>query len=194
MNEEIHKAWCWYEQECLYAKGYALLPMMSAPMPGGLAPRNPIVDRIIPTLLLIKGLAILDAAFKGKIQDHEDLRGVRTKDLNARIELLNEHGILLDANGVHDARGRRNVLAHEYEGYVDWEEFKHHIGVIRRELAHISAIGEIPEFTITAECSQLRESTDPNACFERTISVYIEAEGRRVSEISLVQKTMKDDA
>ncbi len=78
---------------------------------------------------------------------------------------------------------------------MDWEEFERHIDVIRRELAHISAIGEIPEFSIKAESSQLRKSeTDPNALFERTISVYIEAEGRRVSEISLVQKTMKDDA
>lgn len=193
MNEEIHKAWCWYEQECLYAKNYALLAMMCAGMPGP-APSNPAVDRIFPTLLLIKGLAILDKAFLDKIQDHEELRGIRAKDLHSRIELLNEHGFLLDASGVHDARRHRNVLAHKHEGYVDWNEFERHIDVIQRELAHISAIGEIPEFSIKAEASALRESeTDPEALFERDISVYIEAEGRRVSEISLIQKTMKDD-
>jgi len=55
-------------------------------------------------------------------------------------------------------------------------------------------IGEIPEFSIKAEASALRESeTDPDALFERDVSVYIEVEGGRESEISLIQKTMKDD-
>jgi hypothetical protein len=81
----------------------------------GLAPKNPVLEQLLPSLLHIKAVAILDHALKAWIES----KGITVPkkpygtDLKGRIDFLVDNNRLNGRASLHTLRGLRNNLAHE---------------------------------------------------------------------------------
>src|SRR5690242_5393403 len=115
---EIPQQWRLFLIDMAFASRYELGYIDAIPPP----PKNPVLERLLPSLLHIKAVAILDRALRSWCED----RGLVVpkkpygSDLEGRIDFLADSGHLADRAPLHSVRGVRNVLAHEPTGSVDW--------------------------------------------------------------------------
>ena len=124
-----------------------------------------------------------------------DAAGANIKDLNDHIEFLGNSGEIRDVGVVHATRKKRNILAHERQQYSTWDDVSLDISILRQVLQKMGLIGEIPKYQIFGESGQLEEDkSDPKALGKRTVSVYVKANGKKGSEISFIQKLMRNNS
>lgn len=82
-------------------------------------------------------------------------------DLNGRIEILADNGMLTERDKLHNLKNRRNVLAHELE-FAKWDELSSSVGLIESTLQGLGFVGDRPKLEYFGERSAIRESPDPN--------------------------------
>lgn len=96
---EVRSAWRQFLIDREFGKNYTL-GYMGHPVP---AAKNPVVERLLPSLLHVKAVAILDRAFRGWIED----RGLTVPrkpygtDLRGRIDFLADNSFVHDRGSLH---------------------------------------------------------------------------------------------
>ena len=131
----VAKSWRRLLIDVAFGRNYpAYFSMSSATVRG--APRNPILDELLPSLLQIKAVAVLDKALRVKLDSDgttPKAHGFRN-DLNGRIETALAVGILKDVSLLHRVRGSRNDVAHEFDEKIDWKQLDRDISTIHLAL------------------------------------------------------------
>ena len=188
---DLHRAWCWFEQQVLYAQNYNLLPNLSGPTAGG-GPANPVLDRILPGLLTIKAVALLDEDLEIKTTLIGAASG--SSSLYDRIEAVASADLIDNREKLHRIREQRNKLAHESDSHTSWNGMSQIVATIRNCLQDLGMVGDIPPYEVKGERSAWRESDDPKAVSESTFRVFVTSGDRVVSEIKSIQKLMGDES
>ena len=161
----------------------------------GAAPRNPILEQLLPSLLHIKAVTILDAALK-EVLATGNLSVPRTygRGLKARTEFLNDQGLLQDVTLLHRIRELRNDVAHEFDERVTWTVLDEDLAAIHAVLQSFGLVGPRPNFEAFAERSGARESTDPDVLFALDHTFGLREGTKIAAQITWTEDVMRDDA
>jgi hypothetical protein len=122
--------------------------------------KNPVVERLLPSLLHVKAVAILDHAIRSWC-DHKGLvipKKPYGTDLKGRIDYLVDNAFLSDRSSLHAIRGTRNIVAHEPADAVDWRQLDSDVKAIHVALKELGLVGEFPKWEI---CLSVRPRKTP---------------------------------
>lgn len=157
-----------------------------------LPPANPVFDRLLPSLLHVKALAILDAGLKEALSTRcssPKSHGYKN-DLNGRINTAADLGIFPDSKLLHEARLTRNEVSHEFEPSVSWADLDDTIQIIQQSLTLLGLAGAMPNFEVKAERRPKNELIDPNARIGFDYCVSVVGDGKVESEIAWSEELM----
>ncbi len=152
--QDIVNAWHRFHQEAILAENYRM-----APRPPGVISRdptpNPVVDRLLPSLLLVRVASILDEALEFYINENNvDWPTERKRDFYNRIDVLAENGLLVSKDSCHSVRRRRNDLAHDAQSAASWSELDTYVDKVEDELKGLSFVSDRPRYLWFATCTQ----------------------------------------
>ncbi len=182
--------WHRFLQEVELSRNYPMPYRLNA---FGAAARNPLLERILPSLLYIKLATLLDDALQTYISDRKLTVPSQYHDsFGGRINFLSEQGALSEPRQWRRIKDRRNELAHENDAQADWEELDNAISPAHDELRHLGFAGPRPRYEPFAERSAMRETSRPDALWECTHSFGLKRDDKVVVEIKWTSYTMKD--
>lgn len=188
----IAGAWRRFLIELALAQNYQLLQALDAM---GAAPRNPVLDDLLPSLLYVKAVAVLDAALKQLLLD----KGLKVPKkpygagLKSRIDFLSDQAILPNSTVLHGIRESRNDVAHEFEGRTTWAELEQDVLAVQSVLENLGFVPLRPQFEPFAERSAGHESTDPQILLEFDYRVGLKERDVVAAEITWTKHVHKDD-
>lgn len=165
---------------------------MIASVNAGSAPRNPVMEQLLPSLLQIKAVTVLDAALQSKLDELEELpkaRGFRN-DLHGRIETAVAAGVLPDAARLHLARSSRNDVAHEFDETINWVRLEEDLSAIHAALQKLGYVDERPKLEVIAERNPKSLLVDPGAIFGFDYVVAVRAGTNSIAEITWSQEVL----
>lgn len=178
MADDISRSWRRLCCEVVLAKHYPHTSMLDGLFSS--ASRNPLLEKLLPSLLYVKMVAELDYG----LQTYIDREGLtmpgRYRDLNGRINFLHDNGRVNDRAECHRIRHRRNQLAHEANQHADWQELEKDVAILHSELEHLGLVGPWEELEFFGERSQMRDSDDPGVAFAQDITCGVKLGGEWV--------------
>ena len=140
--------------------------------------RNPILDRLLPSLLYLKMVALFDEFLEAYIsQKGLVLPPQFRQDLNGRLNFLDSLGALSSPVELHSIRKLRNEIAHDGARHADWGALDYDLAKIHGELRHFGFVGPKPDLKFHFEGTPFEKSSDPKILWERDI-VYGAKEGQ----------------
>jgi hypothetical protein len=189
-SNQISKGWRCFLIEVTFAKNYKTPYVIQSMVP---APNNPILDGLLPSLLVVKLASLIDEA----LNEYIDQKGLimpkmYRPDFNGKINFLRDGGYLKSATKLHQLRELRNELAHEFSGKATWKELDKAIETADDELQHLGFVGARPKFEIHSECVPT-ESADPKYLMSFNYSVMLKSDGRKAAEFTWSQHIHRDD-
>jgi hypothetical protein len=158
--------------------------------------KNPVVERLLPSLLHVKAVAILDHAIRSWC-DHKGLvipKKPYGTDLKGRIDYLVDNAFLSDRSSLHAIRGTRNIVAHEPADAVDWRQLDSDVKAIHVALKELGLVGEFPKWEISSERSAAQDPWVPNALCTFDYRIAIKDGEKLVAEITWSKHLMRDGA
>jgi hypothetical protein len=188
---QLRRSWRVYLLEYEFSKHYHypyLLYMVSTI-------RNPMLDQLLPSLLLIRAVSILDDALQLEL----DAQGIKLpqgryrNNLEGRIAILGDNGRLSATDKLQDLRVRRNELAHDVSVFATWEEVSVAVDLVDTTLREFTIAGPRPTLEFFGERSAMSESPDPSVRWTREFKCGIEENGKVALEFSWRQDFPKDD-
>ena len=190
-DPEFWKSWKWFVQEVEFARNYPVPYRLSG---GAAAPRNPILEQILPSLLYVKMVAIMDEAFV-ILLDAEGLTMPQTykPTFGGRLRFLTGQGRITDPKALDNVRERRNRLAHEKRASIEWAAFGDDLRVVEAELEHLAFVERHLSYEFFAERSQLRASGEPGIACERDYRYGLRCDGKIAAEVSWIEKLHGSD-
>ncbi|TKS59210.1 MAG: hypothetical protein EWM72_02412 [Nitrospira sp.] len=189
---DVPNAWRHFLIDLMFARNYTIGYLNH---PGPVA-KNPVVERLLPSLLQVKAVAILDHALRAWI-DNKGLfvpKKPYGTDLKGRIDYLANNGHLADRFPLHSIRGTRNALAHEPAGAVDWAELDRDVTAIQSALSELKMVKEMPQWEIFSERSAAQAGEIPKSICTFHYLIGIRQGSKMVAEIKWAQHVMADDA
>ncbi|MBK8060525.1 MAG: hypothetical protein IPK33_22335 [Gemmatimonadetes bacterium] len=169
-------------------------PLASFDVVGAQA-RNPILERLLPSLLLVKAVAVLDAAISEYVASRglSIPRGTYGTSLNGKIEFLVDESIFPDGDDLHRIRDVRNVIAHDANGDTTWSALDNDIGTLNGALKTLGFVGDPPRLEFFAERRTMDKPDRPDALFGFRHVFGVKEDSRLVATVEHKQYVMKDD-
>jgi hypothetical protein len=188
----VADTWRSFLIDLTFARNYTAADWLSHPGP---PPRNPVVDRLLPSLLQVKAVAILDHALQSWIEEHGLTvpRQPYGRDLNGRINFLADRSEIADRESLHSIRGTRNELAHVPSGSVNWEELDRDVLAIHRALFGLGLVPAMQKWGVIAEKLAARPGTSPDVDLSMDYAIRIMHEEKPVAEIAWTMNMMRDE-
>lgn len=156
--EDIRKSWERFHQEALLAANYHMAPRRTEIQSNKIP--NPVLDRLLPSVLFLRIVSILDEALEFYIDDRNIQWPSNKKgDLNNKIDVLGDSRILKDKGECHRIRERRNELAHEAGKFVQWSELYDCLDVVELELKNLGLVGERPKYAWFAKVTPFTDDS-----------------------------------
>jgi hypothetical protein len=189
---EVRSVWRQFLIDREFARNYTL-GYLDHPGP---APKNPVVERLLPSLLHVKAVAILDHAFRAWIEE----RGLTVPrkpygtDLKGRIDFLADNSIVCDREPLHSIRDTRNDIAHEPAEEIAWGRLDQDVLVIAAALQELRLVDETPKWEVFSERSSARAAEIPNALASFHYRIAIKAAEGVIAEIKWQTHVMRDNA
>ncbi len=186
-NPSLNKGWARFLQNVELAKHHDrphLLDMSTMP--------NPILDKLLPTLLFVQLASFLDEA----LETYRHRGGIsfppRTKqDLYHRVELLRDR--LKNPEDLHRIRTDRRDLAHNPHAFVLWQHLDDAIDLVDAELQNLGLVGTRPTYEFFAERSGAQASNDPRYLFEFDYEYGLKHDTDTVIAVTWTTRVAKDD-
>jgi hypothetical protein len=189
-SDQIRQGWWVYLIEVAFAKNYTAPYLIDS---GGPAPNNPILDHLLPSLLVVKLGSLVDEALSEFIvQKGLTISTPYRDDFNGKINFFQAHGDLKDATKLHNLRQLRNKLAHEANIRAKWSELDLAIDTADEELQHLGFVGPRPQFELSSECNPV-EPPDPKYLMSLNYRVMLRSEERKVAEFTWSRHILPDD-
>jgi hypothetical protein len=173
--KDVNKRWyrlCWEHE---LAKNYYALASIETM-------RSPIVDRLLPSLLYMKAVAILDHGLAWHIEQQK---------LGAAATLASRINLVATSNEREPLRRimrLRHKLAHSTDTEITWQQLGVDKAIIHAVLFRLAAVGPMPQMKYYAERSVMRGSTEPGIAFEQAFEVGVKDSGNPVVAIKWVKK------
>lgn len=191
---DIPDVWKHFLIDLEFARNYSLAYI---DLPGP-APKNPVLEKLLPSLLHIKAVAILDHAFGAWI-DSQGLNVPKKtygegKTLNGKIEFLADSGVLADRQTLLSMKDTRNDLGHEPAAVIDWNQLARDVVTIHATLRELKLVDQMPQFEIFSERSEPIASQDPNVILTTNYRIAITQSGKLVEEIKWSNNLLRDDS
>lgn len=188
---DTRQMWRAFLVEVAFARNYPLANQLSTVI----GRRNPVLERILPSLLYIKMAALLDEALIA----HMDANGVALgknykTDLYGRISTYADKGKLPNGNDLHEVRNKRNDVGHESQLFVSWDELEYGIDIVQLALSHLGLAGARPEFEVKAERSAARNSDEPGISWFHDYSIAVLDGEKLAGEITWRENLHNDEA
>ena len=189
-NRGFAAAWSIFLLEWQLAKHYPHSYLLYA----GHMHRNPLLERLLPSLLYIKAVALLDEglieviAIRGLAFPNEEYNAT----LRGRIEFLKDQDLLANAGELHQVHDRRNILAHNKNAVCTWNELEQDITKIEGTLQAFGIVGARPKLDYYGERSAMRDSEEPGILAVQEFKVGIKENDRPGIEFSWTEKLHKD--
>ena len=188
MQASIPQLWHQFLIDALFAQRYEL-GYIDDPCPG----KNPVLERLLPSLLHVKAVAILDHALRDWCKE----RGVQVprkaygRDLKGRIAFLVDNKYLSDGAALQAIRDLRNELAHQPVASINWARLDVDVRAIHSALHQLGIVGIYPNWTIGASRSAAQPPRIPDALMTFDYNVTIREGESPVGEISWSTHTMR---
>jgi hypothetical protein len=189
---DIPRLWRRFLIDLTFARNY-LIGFIDLPGP---APKNPVLERLLPSLLHIKAVAILDHGLGAWIDANSlkvPMKPYGNK-LKGKIDYLADEGHLGDRHELQRIRDIRNDLAHDPGEAVAWEELAQDVTAINEALKKLGIVGDMPQFDIYAERSAAQESPDPKVNCVFRYQIAVKDGNKVVCEITWSEHLLNDDA
>jgi hypothetical protein len=162
---------------------------------GGVAARNPVLEKMLPSLLHIKMVSILDEALANKIaEDSLPFPKSYRHTLEGRISLARDSGLIKNGDILHVIRKRRNRTAHDISAKVTWDQLDDDILEVHKVLQSLVASGELPNFQVSAERTALQDSEEPGVLFHCDCRIMVKEGDKIAAEIKWRKQTYADSA
>lgn len=125
--------------------------------------RNPIIDVVVPGLLLIKAVSILQDALRVEIgRKNLPTPSKYRSTLEDDINLLTNEGVLATERiSLHKIRDRRGDSAHQATQNMKWPELSVDIDTIETAMQKIDTVEMRPKIEIYSERSAAAAAKDP---------------------------------
>jgi hypothetical protein len=189
---EVQNAWRGFLIDLMFAQNYTLADFN----PFGHMAKNPVLERLLPSLLQVKVVAILDHGMRSWLEakNLEVPKKPYGTDLHGRINYLVDHGHLSDREPLHCIRDTRNDVAHEPGEAVDWAELDRDVRTVHSALSELRMVNAFPQWTIAAERSAMQDGEISGADQTAHYSLRISEGTKTVAEILWAAHLMADDA
>jgi hypothetical protein len=180
--QKIRNRWLTFLMHTELAKNHKMANMIAS---GGQPPApNPIVDRLLPSLLYVRLGALLDETF----EDFITAKGLAMprryrNDFNGRITFLDDQGLLKYASRLHTLRQKRNEVAHEPSSFRTWSELEDAVAIAQTELAHLSLVGDRPVYEFYAQRNP-RQEPERGYLITFDYRYGLKVDGKRAIEVS----------
>jgi len=190
---DVPRIWREFLIDAMFAENYELGYYLDPPQP---TLKNPVVERLLPSLLLVKAVAILDHALRCWCDEkgHIIPKKPYGTDLKGRIDYLVDNGHLTDRSSLHSIRGTRNVLAHEPAGAVDWKQLGSDVLAIHGVLKELGLVGNFPKWEIGSERSAAEDPKVPDALISFDYLIRIREGMKPVADITWSKHVMREGA
>ncbi len=189
--QDVRKAWRVLLIELEFARNYQIAYQLD----GGAAARNPVLEKILPSLLHIKMAAVLDEALENHLAAKNiPLPKTYRPALEGRISFFHDSKEITNGPELHDIRQRRNDLAHDTSSAVSWVQLDQDLSVVHATLQHLSFVGKRPHFEIKAERSAMQGSDEPGIAWYCDYSVGLMEGDKVAAEFKWRSKLHDDDA
>lgn len=180
-EEHLRSAWRIYLLEYEMAKNYDMPYKLTSIGP---TPNNPILDKLLPSLLFMRAMSILDESFKIELDNRKMQIAKNCKNnLNGRIITLSNEKIITCSENLHDLREQRNKLAHE-DSSVDWNELSSAVDLVGKTLQELNLVGVRPSFECFAVQGKMENSPNPKIIGTQKFECFINENGKRAIEFS----------
>ncbi len=189
-QDPIYEGWRNFLIETAFAKDYKTPYVIES---GGPVANNPVLDSLLPSLLIVKLASLVDEALSRYIsQKNLSMPKKYRTDFNGKINFLRDSGHLKDAARLHKLRDSRNDLAHEPKGKATWDELETAVEVANEELQHLGFVGARPKFEMSAERVSV-DSVEPKYLMSFNYSVTLRSEGKKVAEFTWSKHLHRDE-
>lgn len=187
--DPIREGWRNFLIEAAFAKDYKTPYIIESHGP---VANNPVLDSLLPSLLIVKLASLVDEALSEYIsQKGLTIPKMYRTDFNGKINFLRDSSHLKDAARLHKLRDFRNDLAHESRIKATWEGLETAIETADQELQHLGFVGPRPQFEMSAERVPV-EPVDPKYLMSFNYSVTLKSEGKKVAEFTWSKHVFRD--
>jgi hypothetical protein len=184
MADELRDAWRLFLLEWEAAKHYHFPYALMI----GHTYRNPLVEHLLPALLLVKGTSLLDEALEEFVENQpRDMPRKYRRNLEGRISFLADCGVLPNAKELHEVRKTRNDLAHDSNARITWESLESAINIIENTILALGFIRPRPKLEYYGERSAMTEAPDGRG-WTRTFTIGIRENGKPAYEASWTER------
>ncbi len=188
-QDDIRGAWRLFLIELEFARNYP----MAYQLGHRLAVRNPVLEKILPSLLYIKMAALLDEGLAAYlISTTSVLPKAYRSTLDGRISFLTDSGKIPNGPALDAIRNKRNELAHETSSSVSWPQVDQDLASVHAALQHLGLVGARPRFDIRAERSGAQGSQEPGIIEYFDYSVTL-TEGEKTAAEFKWRETLHSD-
>ncbi len=159
----------------------------------GVPAPNPLLDKLLPALLLINLCSLLEEALSEYAGENSIAIPPKKENLNGKIEVFSGLNLLKDRSSLDKVRRDRNSHAHEFTNTMDWKKFEEYRKIVEGELLNLKVLDQTPEYEMFGEREQLKASSDPMALGEQEYKFGLKNKrnGAIVYEIKWTEKLMK---
>lgn len=153
-----------------YAQPYALIIGWTFP--------NPLVEHFLPSVLLVKAVAVFDEAIENYIDSvHGALPAGYRTTLDGRIRFLADQGLAANGPQLHDVRILRNQVSHERQAQATWQELESALSELETALFGLNLVDARPKLEYFGERSGVNLSTEPGVLGTRTFTIGVRENG-----------------
>ena len=147
-------------------------------------PKNPMLERLLPSLLYLQLCAILDDALKMYLQLNK-VKGPKNDTLEARISFFGKERYLQNAQELQALRKVRNGIAHTIDRSATWEAFEEATSCVEKALQQLGFVDDRPGISVYGvSAGGTPEPPDPSIKRRDVYSWGLRIDGKKVKGFS----------
>jgi hypothetical protein len=176
----IAETWLKVLQEAELARNYDKSPALK----GTRRAWNPVVERLLPSLLVIEATSVLDDALEDQIVTRAISMPAKYRNtFGGRARYFADNHLFADPDDVEKLRLLRNKLGHEAGRGVYWSDLDAALTTVHQELQHFGYVGARPEYEYYSKRYKVRRSEDENFKKAQDFEIGLNEDGRFASSI-----------
>lgn len=150
--------------------------------------RNPLVEHVLPSVTLVKAVAVFDEAVETYIdRNHGGLPSGYRATLDGRIRFLADRSLVANGQHLHQVRALRNRVAHERDAHATWQELESALGELESALIALKLVQPRPQLDYFGERSGITLSDQPGVLGTRTFTIGVRENGSAAYEATWTQ-------
>jgi hypothetical protein len=149
--------------------------------------RNPLIEHILPSVTLVKAVAVFDEAAEEYIDRNGGLPSGYRATLDGRLRFLADRSLVANGLQLHQVRALRNRVAHEREAHATWQELESALGELESALIALNLVQPRPQLDYFGERSGITPSDQPGVLGTRTFTFGVRENGSSAYEVTWTQ-------